>query len=117
MPTIIKLAKLEPPRCFDSREHFDQWRYLEHISNAGMSRHCTDCLPAYQQRMKLEGRCEHPLTRFAVLPTIDGDWETVGVRANSHKPGGGRRGMKDISALRRERVARAENAAKRKAAK
>ena len=64
------------PACFVSRKQYDLWIEAEKRERVTSSGYCTDCTPAYQARMKAEGRCEHPNTTFGQ----DGDGFTNGMR-------------------------------------
>lgn len=59
------------PLCFTPRL-FELWDSAPPAVRCAS--HCTDCLPAYQLRMKKLRRCEHPEVMF----TIDADGAVVG---------------------------------------
>lgn len=56
------------PACFSSQAEFDAWRReaqrVAAVSNSSPKDYCADCLPAYQAKMKLAGRCAHPDVTF-----------------------------------------------------
>lgn len=77
------------PACFDSKEQFKVYERLRHMTLAHAktrsdTNFCLDCTPEYQQKMLMEGRCEHPETRFVWFIDSSGEGaEMVGISCRS----------------------------------
>lgn len=56
------------PECFDTQEQFDAWNKaadnVYHYGGRSRPAFCTDCTPAYAERMRQAGRCQHLNVRF-----------------------------------------------------
>lgn len=63
------MAGPKPP-CFSDSPHFGwQWWIageLEEYTEPNVNGYCQHCTPAYQRRMKAEGRCLHPDVKFSL---------------------------------------------------
>lgn len=66
------------PLCFMEPRMFALWMNSSGPKDDCQAGPCTDCLPAYQLRMKKQGRCAHPETNFGVRDDggIFGWWPT-----------------------------------------
>lgn len=77
------------PSCFESKEQFKIYERLRlmslsHSKTRSDTNFCLDCTPEYQQRMLIEGRCEHPETRFVWVVSEDGQGtEMLGISCRS----------------------------------
>lgn len=57
---------MSTPKCTDSHTH-ELWKHVARYVGGVDKRatdFCCDCLPAFQERMLLDGRCERPEIRF-----------------------------------------------------
>lgn len=55
------------PPCFDTAADYEAWLKASQdcsLDSTHKPTYCTDCLPEYQHKMILQGRCTHPTVRF-----------------------------------------------------
>ena len=61
------------PPCFSCKADYELWLNTPLQENL-VAQHCADCLPSFKMRMLKAGRCEHPETVFAFIPSsFDGE--------------------------------------------
>ena len=67
------------PSCFATVKWYARWQAADARCGSGNQAVsvCADCLPAYQWRMRLQGRCDHPETVFG----FDAHGKIVGIAA------------------------------------
>lgn len=61
----IKFPIYSIPRCFGDSVAYEEWKF--YARNCGTRPHsgfCTDCLPAYKDRMVQENKCHYPEVVF-----------------------------------------------------
>jgi hypothetical protein len=56
----------DKPRCFEDTYQYVQWLDAEFVSNGGKNvlSVCVDCTAEFAEKMREEGRCEHPERKF-----------------------------------------------------
>ncbi|MDE1906039.1 MAG: hypothetical protein KGH75_06260 [Rhodospirillales bacterium] len=72
------MALPNAPRCFDGFQQFHAWHNAARLAPPATElRHCEDCTPEYQTRMKEAGRCSRPGVTFTedgvAIPAPEGE--------------------------------------------
>lgn len=80
----------DTPQCFESDYQYVKWLEAEFVSNGGKNllSVCVDCTVEYAERMRAQGRCEHPERNFdkSGNPAFDSTTGASGYRGVSwHK--------------------------------